>query len=108
MDEQQYKIPRPGDLGYLARWIFHCVGSVLSLSLYTQTYGCMYNLFCVQYSTCDFARQLGRGRIAGIFTAMVNGGANAIRRAAARGRYRGGLFNALVGNLAVCQPRGCI
>lgn len=31
MDGQQYKMPRPGDLGYLARWIFHCVGSVLSL-----------------------------------------------------------------------------
>ena len=63
--------------------------------------------FCVQYSTCGFTRQ-GGGRIAGIFTAMVNGGANAIRRAAARGRYRASLFNALVGNLAVCQPRGCI
>lgn len=31
MDGQQYKMPRPGDLGYLARWIFHCVGSVISL-----------------------------------------------------------------------------
>ena len=39
---------------------------------------------------------------------MVNGGANAIRRDAARGRYRAGLFNALVGNLAVCQLSGCI
>ena len=61
--------------------------------------------FCVQYSTCGGK---GGGRIAGIFTAMVNGGANAIRRAAARCRYRAGLFNALVGNLAVCQLRGCI